>query len=149
MILPDWKIKEEIENGNIVIEEGIQPEFEPAGLVLRLKDLQIMDGRSFPIRSRIHRGMWEITCSPGIVMPKNLCAEIQPRSTIRRNGIITMNGFVDPGYCGLLKMHIEVTGTMFLPEGLLEPGSKVAQLVFHRLEENVQVAYDGQYQGEM
>ena len=75
--------------------------------------------------------------------PTDLAGKIIPRSTLFRSGLLLLGGFVDPGYCGELTLGlINISNQDFT----IELGSRVANLVFHKVEGQTK-EYKGNYQG--
>ncbi len=77
-------------------------------------------------------------------MPDYLLAEIKPRSTLYRSGVLLRSGFVSPGYRGkLFFMLVNFSDSPFR----IELGSRIAHIVFHRVEGKLVRKYEGQWQG--
>ncbi|WP_456475244.1 dCTP deaminase [Candidatus Pyrohabitans sp.] len=76
-------------------------------------------------------------------MPKDLVAFMFQRSTLFRCGVSLRTAVIDPGYRGVLTVGIKNEGGF---EFTLERGSRIAQVVFARVEGDA-VAYEGRYQG--
>ena len=76
-------------------------------------------------------------------MPRDLVAFMFQRSTLFRCGITLRTAVIDPGYRGVLTVGIKNEGSF---EFTLERGSRIAQVVFARVEGNAK-AYEGRYQG--
>jgi len=75
-----------------------------------------------------------------IELPKNIAAQISGRSSIGRLGLLvhTSAGWIDPGYAGHLTL--EIYNVNKIPVKLY-PLTKIAQIVFYELEEDVEVPY--------
>lgn len=75
-----------------------------------------------------------------IELPPNIAAQIQGRSSIARLGLLvhTSAGWVDPGYKGHLTL--EIVNVNKVPVKLY-PLTKIAQLQFFELEEDVEIPY--------
>jgi len=75
-----------------------------------------------------------------IELPKNIAAQISGRSSIGRLGLLvhTSAGWIDPGYAGHLTL--EIYNVNKIPVKLY-PLTKVAQIVFYELEEDVELSY--------
>ncbi|MEM0379622.1 MAG: dCTP deaminase [Nanopusillaceae archaeon] len=75
-----------------------------------------------------------------IELPKNIAAQINGRSSIGRLGILvhTSAGWIDPGYAGHLTLEIYNVNKFPIK---LYPLTKIAQIVFHELDEDVEFSY--------
>jgi len=75
-----------------------------------------------------------------IELPKNIAAQISGRSSIGRLGLLvhTSAGWIDPGYAGHLTLEIYNVNKVPVK---LYPLTKIAQIVFYELEEDVEVPY--------
>jgi len=75
-----------------------------------------------------------------IELPKNIAAQISGRSSIGRLGLFvhTSAGWIDPGYAGHLTLEIYNVNKIPIK---LYPLTKIAQIVFYELEEDVEVPY--------
>lgn len=75
-----------------------------------------------------------------IELPKNIAAQINGRSSIGRLGILvhTSAGWIDPGYAGHLTLEIYNVNKFPIK---LFPLTKIAQIVFHELDEDVETSY--------
>ena len=76
-------------------------------------------------------------------MPNNICATVHDKSTWARRGLAVQTTFIDPGWCGFLTLEISYHGT-----GIIKIPSMVgiAQMVFHKLDEETELPYKGKYQ---
>ncbi|MFP4005978.1 MAG: dUTP diphosphatase [Candidatus Hadarchaeia archaeon] len=65
-------------------------------------------------------------------LPKNLEAQIRPRSGLALSGVIVPNspGTIDPGYRGELKV---ILGNIGSEEIKIEKGDRIAQLIFSKI----------------
>jgi len=75
-----------------------------------------------------------------IELSKNIAAQINGRSSIGRLGLLvhTSAGWIDPGYAGHLTL--EIYNVNKIPVKLY-PLTKIAQIVFYELEDEVEVPY--------
>ena len=81
-----------------------------------------------------------------IVLPNNIAAFVQGRSSIGRIGLTTQNaGFVDPGFHGHITLELvnESKNTL-----VLRPGYRVVQVVFFQCH-GVGDGYEGKYNGQV
>jgi len=75
-------------------------------------------------------------------LPRNVMAYVIGRSSWGRAGLVIATAtFVDPGFQGVITLELVNEGEVPLS---LYPGTRIAQLVFHRLDGEVQ-AYKGKY----
>jgi len=75
-------------------------------------------------------------------LPRNVMAYVIGRSSWGRAGLVIATAtFVDPGFQGVITLELVNEGEVPLS---LYPGTRIAQLVFHQLEEEVQ-PYKGKY----
>ncbi|MEM4511241.1 MAG: dCTP deaminase [Nanopusillaceae archaeon] len=75
-----------------------------------------------------------------IELPKNIAAQINGRSSIGRLGILvhTSAGWIDPGYAGHLTLEIYNVNKFPVK---LYPLTRIAQIIFHELDEEVEISY--------
>ncbi|MFY9382854.1 MAG: dCTP deaminase [Acetomicrobium sp.] len=75
-------------------------------------------------------------------LPRNVMAYVIGRSSWGRAGLVIATAtFVDPGFQGVITLELVNEGEVPIS---LYPGTRIAQLVFHKLEGEVQ-AYKGKY----
>lgn len=85
------------------------------------------------------------TTKEKIVMPRNVAAFVQGRSSIGRIGLAVQNaGFVDPGFFGHITLELKNDSPNPI---ILLPGYPVAQLVFFDCG-RVKYPYHGKYNGQ-
>lgn len=168
MILSDKTIKEYIRIGKIsIISDGIfgvdESCIQPASLDIRI-------GNNFAIpkgsRSRIvnleekveyvHTTSDRYILYPGefvlgttaetIKISNDLTAFVEGRSSIGRLGLFVQNaGWVDPGFEGEITLELYNAGKQAIE---LEAGTRVAQLVFAKMDQEAEHPYKGKYQGQ-
>ena len=81
-----------------------------------------------------------------LVVPDNLSARVDGRSSIGRLGLFIQNaGWIDPGFEG--EITLELFNALNVPI-LLVPGRRIGQLIFHTIEGDVESPYRGKYQGQ-
>lgn len=82
----------------------------------------------------LHPGQFVLTSTlEYVVMPKSLMAYVEGRSSWGRLGLIVATAtMVAPGFRGAITFELVNAGSV--PIGLY-PGSRIAQLVFHKLDE--------------
>lgn len=91
------------------------------------------------------RGEYLITFNETVQLPDDIMAYILPRSSLLRMGVSIHGAVWDAGYHGQGQSLLVV----YNPRGWkVERNARVAQLVFHRLEQSTQHGYAGSYQFE-
>ena len=79
-----------------------------------------------------------------IVLPDDLTAFVEGRSSIGRMGLFVQNaGWVDPGFSGQITLELFNASDNTIQ---LEVGRRIAQLVFVKMSNPCKVAYKGKYQ---
>jgi len=107
----------------------------PAGYDVRLDQEVRIPANGFALASTLEK----------FTMPTDLLGIVHDKSTLARLGIALQNTVIEPGWVGYLTLEITNHGTeeMVLPEG-----SPIAQIIFHVLDSEASVAYDGKYQNQ-
>lgn len=77
-------------------------------------------------------------------MPKDVLGIVHDKSTWARKGLSVFNTVIEPGWRGFLTLELVLHSNKGL---LIEEGSPIAQVVFHRLDQPVG-GYDGKYQDQ-
>lgn len=79
-----------------------------------------------------------------IRVPTTHCAFINMRSSLARKGLgHKMAGFIDPGFEGQVTLELETS--IFLE---VERGTRVVQIIYHKLSEETEKSYIGKYLGQ-
>lgn len=68
-----------------------------------------------------------------IALPKGYGAEIRPRSSISKKGLLVHHGTIDNGYRG--ELMVTVTNLNTEHTAVINKGDRVAQLVLHKIED--------------
>jgi dUTP pyrophosphatase len=90
-------------------------------------------------------GSYLVTFNEIVNIPKDVAALARARSTLLRCGASLETALWDPGYRGRSQSLLVV----YNPHGLrLKKNARLMQLVFMRLEKEVEKVYSGKYQGE-
>ena len=90
-------------------------------------------------------GAYLVTFNEIVNIPKDVAALARARSTLLRCGASLETALWDPGYRGRSQSLLVV----YNPHGLrLKKNARLMQLVFLRLEKEVEKVYSGKYQGE-
>ena len=81
-----------------------------------------------------------------LLLPNNLTAFVEGRSSIGRLGLFTQNaGWVDPGFEGEITLELFNANRSAIE---LRSGRRVGQLVFAQMDQEAQNPYRGKYQGQ-
>lgn len=78
-------------------------------------------------------------------MPDDCIAYVKDKSTWARRFVLVQNTIIEPGWRGFLTLEITYDGD----DGIvIEAGSPIAQIVFHKLDEPTEAPYSGKYQDQ-
>lgn len=78
-------------------------------------------------------------------MPDDCVAYVKDKSTWARRFVLVQNTIIEPGWRGFLTLEITYDGD----DGIvIEAGSPIAQIVFHKLDEPTEQPYNGKYQDQ-
>ena|SRR5690606_24355311 len=78
-------------------------------------------------------------------MPDDCVAYVKDKSTWARRFVLVQNTIIEPGWRGYLTLEITYDGE----DGIvIEAGSPIAQIVFHKLDEPTEAPYKGKYQDQ-
>lgn len=163
MILSDKTIREMVKNGELVLTELEEEQYQPASIDIRLGD-------TFTIVEDTPRGI--LTLDEGVnyktitadsylllpghfvlattmeyfKLPDNLTAFVEGRSSLGRMGLFIQNsGWVDPGFEGEITLELFNANRCALE---LKAGHRVGQLVFAKMDHQALKPYRGKYQGQ-
>lgn len=153
MILSDYKIVEELNDGELSVSPAPRSDqFQPASFDVRLgRKLYSVDRDETITRDSIH------VLEPGemyightkdyIEMPNYLAAQLTGRSSVGRQGVVVhlTAGFIDPGFRGEITLEIYNFSNQARQFNI---GQRVAQLVFFKVDGEVNNTYNGQFQGQ-
>lgn len=78
-------------------------------------------------------------------MPLDCVAYVKDKSTWARQFVLVQNTVIEPGWRGFLTLEITYEGDMPI---IIEAGSPIAQIVFHKLDEPTEQPYSGKYQDQ-
>lgn len=78
-------------------------------------------------------------------MPIGVVGYVRDKSTWSRQGLLTAQAVLEPGWKGFLSLRIVNLGSEALT---IVDGEPIAQVVFHRLESIPDRSYSGKYQGQ-
>ena len=76
-------------------------------------------------------------------MPKDVVGIVHDKSTLARMGVAVQNTVIEPGWRGFLTLEI----TAHRERVVLQPGMPIAQVIFHRMDREVE-GYAGKYQDQ-
>ena len=78
-------------------------------------------------------------------MPSDCIAYVKDKSTWARRFVLVQNTVIEPGWRGFLTLEITYEGGGI---EIIDKGSPIAQVVFHRLDEPCESPYSGKYQDQ-
>lgn len=78
-------------------------------------------------------------------MPLDLMAYVKDKSSWARLFMFVQNTVIEPGWRGFLTLELSNGGSTAT---LIEPGSPIAQIVFHQLDQPAESPYAGKYQDQ-
>lgn len=163
MILSDTTLKKMIDSKELVIEPIDKEAIQAASIDCRLgRHYLVVEDREMsvitldsPIKYReVESGNIIIpphsfllaTTEEYIELPPNIAAFAEGRSSIGRIGLFIQNaGWIDPGFKG--RITLELYNANSLPIEL-QSGRRICQLVFCKMDQNVERPYQGKYQGQ-
>jgi dCTP deaminase len=91
-------------------------------------------------------GMFALTSSvERFRMPNDVLALVKDKSSWARLGLSVFNTVIEPGWCGFLTLELKNQGSDLLH---INSGDPIAQILFERLDEPTERAYDGKYQNQ-
>lgn len=167
MILGPKKLLELVKTKKLVegLSERELTNPEGAGFDLRLGEVYKISGKAFLgiterhtpeiklVKKYDEKKVSKIVIKPGdfylfktiedVNMPENLSANLTPRSTTYRSGLMIRGGNVPPGYCGGLTMGIANLGPVRVT---IEMGARVVHIQFIEVAGGGSL-YRGQWQG--
>ena len=162
VILPDRRIKELLERGELRIEPIELVQIGPASVDLRLgrsflvpRTTAGMFSMSDPIEYERSEGASFVVPAHGFVLattlefialPNYLTAFVEGRSSIGRLGLFIQNaGWVDPGFQGAITLELFNANNAPVR---IEAGRRICQLVIAQSDGPVEQPYRGKYQGQ-
>ncbi len=144
MLLPDWKIREEI-----LIEPFSEESLQPAGYDLRVGVETYVNERLIDVE-----GEGELIVPPKthalvltlerVKLPDDVMGDMKIRSSLAREGLLGSFAWVDPGWDGNLTLMLFNASNEPIK---LEYGERFVQIAFIRLEGPAKNPYRGNYQG--
>lgn len=149
MILSESSIKSMIDAGSIVIDpDPRDDQFQPASLDLRIGD-SLFDKAHDEEVDELVLEPWRPYLGftlDRIELPNDVAAFMTGRSSVGRGFVVVHKtaGWIDPGFRGQLRLEMFNFG---MTRFELEPGQRVAQLVFIPTDKPTD-GYDGQYQDQ-
>ncbi len=163
MILSDKTIKKMLSEKTLTISPVSESQIQPASVDIRL-------GNTFSIVEDLPTGIISLneeikyktietdryillpgqfvlaTTKEYIVLPNNLTAFVEGRSSLGRMGLFIQNaGWVDPGFCGEITLELFNANRCAIE---LRSDRRVGQLVFALMDDLAENPYRGKYQGQ-
>lgn len=119
------------------VSDGLTYGLGPCGYDIRIAEAVLMEpGR---------HGVWLASAMEHLSLPADLMAVVHDKSTWARRGLFLQNTVIEPGWHGHLTLELTWHGEDQL---YIKPGTPIAQVVFHRLDEPTDRPYRGRYQGQ-
>jgi dCTP deaminase len=78
-------------------------------------------------------------------IPKDMAAVVLDKSSWARRGLALQNTILEPNWYGFVTIECSLHGNKPLH---IKKGTPIAQVVFHRLEEETKYPYEGKYQNQ-
>ena len=164
MILSDKSIKSYLKSGTLCSSDITKDSIQPASLDITIGDefsiiKNVPNGGviSFdtPVEySTVKRPSYLLlpkqfvlaTTQEYIMLPDNITAFVEGRSSIGRLGLFIQNaGWVDPGFEGQITLELFNASDWAID---IKAGTRVGQLVFARMDHSAKNPYKGKYQGQ-
>jgi dCTP deaminase len=162
MTLSGDVLKEKIRSGEIVVKPFSESAVQPASIDLKLADefLYMEGNRGYieltePVQYVLYEGREFFLPPKSFVLartyeylevPLEYSAFVEGRSSIGRLGLFIQNaGWIDPGFKGTLTL--ELFNAADLPIRLVA-GRRICQVIFSRLEGELEQGYSGKYLGQ-
>lgn len=163
MILSDKTMLRMLEEGTLSISPLEKEQIQPASVDIRLGDtFSVVEDSSSGIVTLDKEISYKTLKTntyillPGqfvlattmeyLVLPDNLTAFVEGRSSLGRIGLFIQNaGWVDPGFQGEITLELFNANRCAIE---LQAGRRVGQLVFAGLDDRALHPYNGKYQGQ-
>lgn len=78
-------------------------------------------------------------------MPNDIVGVVHDKSSWARNGIAVQNTVLEPGWRGFLTLELSNHGSN---TWRIKAGTPIAQVIFHRLDQECEKPYTGKYQDQ-
>ncbi len=163
MILNDRTIRFLIKDKALISDYiNLQTQIQPNGFDLTLREIMVFDGPGQIDFSNTHRqipfakplefsqdgwvtlkpGIYLVTTNEYIKLPKDIMALAFTRTSLLRMGAYTVHGVWDAGFEGRSQFPLIVHN----PYGIkLQKNARIAQIVFLKINEEVENEYQGIY----
>lgn len=163
MILSDKTIVSLLQKGSLSISPLQEGQIQPASVDIRLGNtFSVVEDSSTGIITFLKKIAYKEILSekylllPGqfvlattmeyIILPNNLTAFVEGRSSLGRMGLFIQNaGWVDPGFSGEITLELFNANRCAIE---LQAGCRIGQLVFAQMDQNALNPYCGKYQGQ-
>lgn len=120
----------------LILDEISEENYKDCGGNIDCDGNLFMPGKSFVIA----------TTKEKVNIPDYLAGFVQGRSSIGRTGLFVENaGFIDPGFSGQITLELFNASNK---DYILEPGTKICQLILYRLVKPANEPYNDKYQGQ-
>ena len=114
----------------------------PAGYDVRVE----FDRHGTSTNAQIHPGKFLLASTiERFVMPNDVMGIVHDKSTLARRGLAVQNTVIEPGWEGWLTLEITNHSEDVIT---ILRGQAIAQIVFHRTDEPVELSYDGKYHNQ-
>lgn len=155
MQLPDHEIADLIKDGRLVVDPYDPDLLQPASLDVRLGRAFRREGHSSPMVGSLNLGPNRLVLGhtfEALKVPDDIAVRVEGKSTWGRKGLLVhlTAGFVDPGFEGQITLELLNVSRARM---ILEPGTVIAQLSFHKLSSPARRPYGSpmlgsHYQGQ-
>lgn len=117
----------------------------PAGYDVRIAE-RLELGAQSTVKGRLMKPRFSLASTvEHFTMPDDCIAYVKDKSSWARRFVMVQNTVIEPGWRGFLTLEITYDGD----EGIIiEAGSPIAQILFHKLDEPTESPYDGKYQDQ-
>ena len=149
-IIPSQEIAARVEAENIIENADLTGRLSPASYELRAGTFINAESRAAhsipdPGGQIFPRYFALIGTIEKVNMPRDLAGTLYLKSSLGRIGLTPWSqGFVDPGYSGVLTIALHNPYNQFIIIGREQP---ICHIVFHELSHEAERGYEGEYQG--
>ena len=145
-VLSDSTIIAMIESGSLLTGDVEKKSITPNGYDLRIALVRPEGGEDCDDILIAPKASFFVSSLERIELPPHISASIWIRSSYARRGVIGSFGYVDAGFHGNLTLSFYNSSSSPIQ---LKKGDRIAQIVFHRMDQSVDKTYDkrsGNYQ---
>ncbi len=144
-VLSDNEILDMINEGNLISKDFSLSSLTPNGYDVRIGSIKLLEKVEEHIEVPAGSGFY-VSSMEYFSFPDTVMGEIWIRSSYSRKGIIGSFGAIDAGFSGNLTLYFYNASSSPIE---LHSGDRIAQVVFHRLEQSAKSNYEqrsGSYQ---